>query len=668
MKKIIILFTFIVCVLNFLYSQSQSATNQVIVASTNIVPDNGRGFDFTPNVTIYLDSIGKRVPGGSTYAWKIWQVNTQTLIHSQVSTATTPGVYTYEQISTPVTLLAGVRYTITLYGGADAEYYYDPSTQINPNLTYHTMRYCNSCFATQPFPTDLLANYHYGTPDFKFSTCNTAPTITCPANIAVNNDAGNCSAIVNYTTPTDPCATVITQTAGLPSGSAFPLGTTINTFQATNAFGSTTCSFTVTVTDNENPTITCPADVTINTDAGQCTSTAAIGTATGTDNCGSPTITNDAPASFPIGNTTVTWTSTDGAGNFVTCTQVVTVVDNENPTITCPSATTINTDAGQCTSTASIGTATGTDNCGTPTITNDAPASFPIGNTTVTWTSTDGAGNFVTCTQVVTVVDNEAPVITCPNDTVVGNTPGLCGSVVNYTAPVGTDNCTGASTVLISGLASGSTFPVGTTTVVYAVVDGNNNGDTCSFNVTVADSLAPTAVCQNITIYLDNTGNASILAADVDGGSSDDCVIDTLTLSQYNFTCSAIGTNNVTLYVTDTYGNIDSCTAIVTVMDTVVPTVMCQNINVYVDNAGNVSITPNDIDGGSSDMCGISAITASQTTFTCAELGLNNITLYVEDNNGNIDSCVAQVTVYDTIAPTITCPTNQEVSTDNTCM
>ena len=343
-------------------------------------------------------------------------------------------------------------------------------------------------------------------------------------------------------------------------------------------------------------------------------------------------------------------------------------MDNENPTITCPSATTINTDAGQCTSTASIGTATGTDNCGTPTITNDAPASFPIGNTTVTWTSTDGAGNFVTCTQVVTVVDNEAPVITCPSDTVVGNTPGLCGAVVNYTAPVGTDNCTGATTVLVSGLASGSTFPVGITTVVYAVVDGNNNGDTCSFNVTIADSLAPTAVCQDITIYLDNTGNVNILGTDVDGGSSDDCVIDTLTLSQYNFTCSAIGTNNVTLYVTDTYGNIDSCRAIVTVMDTVVPTVMCQNINVYVDNAGNVSITPNDIDGGSSDMCGISAITASQTTFTCAELGLNNITLYVEDNNGNIDSCVAQVTVYDTIAPAITCPTNQEVSTDNTCM
>jgi len=497
---------------------------------------------------------------------------------------------------------------------------------------------------------------------------NENPTITCPADITINTDAGVCTstAAIGTATGTDNCGTP-TITNDAPA--SFPIGNTTVTWTSTDASSNfVTCTQVVTVVDNENPTITCPADITINTDAGVCTSTAAIGTATGTDNCGVPTITNDAPASFPIGNTTVTWTSTDASSNFVTCTQVVTVVDNENPTITCPADITINTDAGVCTSTAAIGTATGTDNCGTPTITNDAPASFPIGNTTVTWTSTDASSNFVTCTQVVTVVDNENPTITCPNDTIVGNTPGLCGAVVNYTAPVGTDNCTGATTILVSGLASGSTFPVGTTTVVYAVVDGSNNGDTCSFNVTVADSIAPTAVCQDITIHLDNTGNASILAADVDGGSSDDCAIDTLTLSQYNFTCSAIGINNVTLYVTDTYGNIDSCTAIVTVMDTVAPTVLCQNINVYVDNAGNASITTVDIDGGSNDACGIANITLSQNSFTCSDLGLNNVTLYVEDNNGNIDSCVAQVTVYDSIAPTITCPTNQEVSTDNTCI
>src|SRR5204862_7786211 len=58
----------------------------------------------------------------------------------------------------------------------------------------------------------------------------------------------------------------------LPSGSAFPKGTTVNTFTVTDASGNTaSCSFSVTVEDHENPTITCPANITQNTDAGLCT-------------------------------------------------------------------------------------------------------------------------------------------------------------------------------------------------------------------------------------------------------------------------------------------------------------------------------------------------------------------------------------------------------------
>jgi 2-methylaconitate cis-trans-isomerase PrpF len=64
----------------------------------------------------------------------------------------------------------------------------------------------------------------------------------------------------------------VTQTAGLPSGSVFPVGTTTNTFQTTDGVGLTsTCSFTVTVVDNQNPVITCPANITVNTPPGSCT-------------------------------------------------------------------------------------------------------------------------------------------------------------------------------------------------------------------------------------------------------------------------------------------------------------------------------------------------------------------------------------------------------------
>ncbi len=579
------------------------------------------------------------------------------------------------------------------------------------------------------------------------------PTITCPGAITINTDPGQCTstASIGTATATDNCTVSPTITNDAPA--SFPIGNTTVTWTATDGSSNTsTCTQVVTVVDTEAPVITCPGAITINTDAGQCTSTAAIGTATATDNCTvSPTITNNAPASFPIGNTTVVWTATDGSGNIDTCHQVVTVVDAENPTITCPGAITINTDPGQCTSTASIGTATATDNCtASPTITNDAPVSFPIGNTTVTWTATDGSGNTSACTQVVTVVDAEAPVITCPANITVSNDSGMCDAVVNYTPPVGTDNCTGATTALTAGLASGSTFPVGTTTVTYTVTDGSsnttscsftvtvtdttlptiicnanitvgndpnmcsavvnytapvgtdncpgavttlssglasgstfpvgvttitytvtdaaNNVDSCSFTVTVADSIAPVAACQNFTLYLDNTGNVTLVADSIDGGSTDDCAIDTLISSPSTFTCNEVGANNVTLYVYDTYGNVDSCTAVVTVMDTIAPTATCQNINAYLDNTGNITIAAIDLDGGSADACGIDSMSISPSTFTCSEIGANSVTLIVTDVNGNIDSCVATVTVMDTLAPAVSCPSNQNVKTDITCV
>ena len=132
-----------------------------------------------------------------------------------------------------------------------------------------------------------------------------------------------------------------------------------------------------------------------------CSSTASIGDATGDDNC-SFTISDDAPSVF-IGVTTVTYVITDASGNSASCTQEVTINDNEDPTITCPSDITINTDTGSCSSTESIGDASGSDNC-TFTISDDAPTEF-VGITSVTYVITDASGNTTSCTQEVTVND-----------------------------------------------------------------------------------------------------------------------------------------------------------------------------------------------------------------------------------------------------------------------
>ncbi|HGY91448.1 MAG TPA: HYR domain-containing protein, partial [Planctomycetes bacterium] len=146
-----------------------------------------------------------------------------------------------------------------------------------------------------------------------------------------------------------------------------------------------------------------------------------------------------------------------------------------------------------------LGMATGSDPCSAVTITNDAPATFPLGNTTVTWTATDAASNSATCMQTVTVEDNELPTITCPADVTVNADPGQCDAVVNYGPPTVSDNCPGVTFALTAGFASGSTFPSGTTVVTFTATDGSGNTDSCSFNVTVNGS-APTITGQPVSL------------------------------------------------------------------------------------------------------------------------------------------------------------------------
>ncbi|MBK7030042.1 MAG: tandem-95 repeat protein [Bacteroidales bacterium] len=205
-------------------------------------------------------------------------------------------------------------------------------------------------------------------------------------------------------------------------------------------------------------------------------------------------------------------------------------------------------------------------------------------------------------------------------------------------------------------------------TVTLTVTDNNNNVSTCTATVTVQDLIPPVAVCKNITIQLAANGTASITGADVDNGSTDNCSIQTLSVSPSSFNCTNVGTPvTVTLTVTDPAGNTDDCTATVTVEDNVDPTALCRNINVQLDGTGNASIVAANINNGSSDACGIASITANPTAFTCANLGPNTVTLTVTDNNGNVSTCNSTVTVLDQVDPQITCAVsgNQAVTTDN---
>ncbi|SDH71179.1 HYR domain-containing protein, partial [Flavobacterium omnivorum] len=288
---------------------------------------------------------------------------------------------------------------------------------------------------------------------------------------------GECSATITAPTTTDVC-----------SGNAI-LGTTTDpltyttqgTYTITWTFNdgngnNVTATQNVIVKDTVKPTITCAASVTVNVDTASCSTDKAnvtLGSPTTADNCGVKSVTNDAPSVFPIGNTTVTWTVTDNAGNTATCTQIVTIVDNINPTITCAAPVTVNVDAASCTTdkaNITLGSPTTADNCGVKSVTNDAPSVFPIGNTTVTWTVTDNAGNTATCTQIVTVVDSILPTITCAAPVTVNVDAASCTTDkanVTLGSPTTADNC-GVKSVTND---APSVFPIGNTTVTWTVTD-----------------------------------------------------------------------------------------------------------------------------------------------------------------------------------------------------
>jgi hypothetical protein len=307
------------------------------------------------------------------------------------------------------------------------------------------------------------------------------PPCGSPSDITVSNDTGMCGATVTFMPPAN-------STCVPSSGTLFDVGTT----SVTCTTSTIACAFTVTVTDDEDPTITCPDDIVVGSDAGQCGATVTWDSPLTSDNCPGETV-SCSPASgsfFDVGVTQVTCTATDTSGNTAQCMFNVTVTDDEDPVPSCPADITTTNDAGQCGATVSFA-ATVVDNCPGATV-SCSPASgtfFSTGLTVVTCTATDTSGNTTQCMFNVTVNDTEKPTIACPTDIVVNNDAGQCGATVNYTVPSGADNC-GVQSVVCN--PPPGFFPTGGPTLVTCTVtDTSGNTAQCMFNVTVNDTDPP---------------------------------------------------------------------------------------------------------------------------------------------------------------------------------
>jgi large repetitive protein len=389
--------------------------------------------------------------------------------------------------------------------------------------------------------------------------------------------------------------------AGLPSGSTFPVGTTVNTFTVTDIAGNTSapCSFNVVVVDNINPTISCPSNIINTVTAGACTRSVATTNPTFADNCSvtaltwsmtgatiltSPTLGVNyvGTQTFNVGITTVSYIVTDASGNTASCSFTVTINDNINPAITCPANITQSVAAGSCTASVVTSAPTTSDNCSVVTlrwtlsgatvaaspltgINNLGTYVFNIGTTTVNYTALDGAGNASTCSFNVVITDNISPSISCPSNASANVAAGSCSASVVTTNPTYSDNCaitkltwtmTGATIAVSPSTGINTigtyTFNAGTTVVTYSVEDAAGNITSCTFNVVVIDNINPTISCpSNITA---SAGGGTGCAASVNTTNpttADNCAVNRLTWAMTGATVAsspATGINNVGTY------------------------------------------------------------------------------------------------------------------------
>jgi predicted extracellular nuclease len=233
--------------------------------------------------------------------------------------------------------------------------------------------------------------------------------VTCPANITVPSEPSQCGATVKFSTTETGCGNVVCTP---PSGSFFRAGTTTITCAEETSPGPTgvdpgsSCSFTVTVTDTEAPTIACPSNISVATESGQCSAVVNF-TVNGSDDCAGVTVVSSPPSgsTFPKGTTTVMSTATDASGNTSSCSFTVTVNDNQPPAISCPASITAIA-AGSC-AIVNYATPNATDNCPSVSVSCTPPsgACLSPGTTTVTCVATDAAGNTATCSFAVTTFD-----------------------------------------------------------------------------------------------------------------------------------------------------------------------------------------------------------------------------------------------------------------------
>ncbi|MCG8474350.1 MAG: gliding motility-associated C-terminal domain-containing protein [Cytophagales bacterium] len=204
-----------------------------------------------------------------------------------------------------------------------------------------------------------------------------------------------------------------------------------------------------------------------------------------------------------------------------------------------------------------------------------------------------------------------------------------------------------------TGLVDLSASPVGSYTVRYTTANSCLIAHEETF--VIDDLIPPVAAARDVVLYLNGQGSAVLLTSEIDNGSTDNCGIDQLTLSQSQFGCPHVGQHTVTLTALDHIGNTHSAQAQVTVRDTLPPLIPTGGVSIYLSGNGVASVDAGSL--GISDNCGnLNASIGGTTVFSCTEVGQRQLSVTATDSYSNTSSQLVQLSVLDTLPPSIICP------------
>ena len=532
------------------------------------------------------------------------------------------------------------------------------------------------------------------------STSDTiAPVIAAHGPVGGVEATGPGGAIVNYLSPStsdnvDPDGVA---DCGPLSGSTFPLGATTVTCDATDAAGNNAVStmFTVSVVDTTAPAVTAPASITVEAEGPLTPATTAeiaafLDAATAFDDVDldvTASVSHDAPADFPLGDTLVTFSASDTATPINTGSAVatVTIVDTTAPAVTAPANIIVEaegtlTPASTLAIADFLGAATALDAVDgnvTASVSHDAPADFPLGDTLVTFSASDTATPINTGSAVatVTVVDTTAPAVTAPASIIVEAegtlTPASTLAIADFLgAATALDVVDGDVTASVSHDAPAD-FPLGDTLVTFGASDTATpiNTGSAVATVTIVDTTAP-AVTAPASIIVEAEGTltpASTLAiADFLGAATALDVVDGNLTGAVIHDAPAnfpLGVTVVTFSATDTAtpANTGSAVATVTIVDTTAPAVTAPASTTAEAEGTLTSATTAAIATFLGDATALDVVdgdvTASVSHDAPADFPLGDtlVTFSASDTATpiNTGSAVATVTIVDTTAPVI---------------